>query len=333
MMESAGNVDRGVLRAERLVRTFAGRRGRVIRAVNGVDLELRPGETLAVVGESGCGKSTLARLLVRLLDPTEGRVLFEDRDLATLSRRDLRRTRRRLQIVFQDPYASLDPRARVGTIIARPLRVHGLHHGRGERAKRVAHLLDLVGLDPALARRRPRELSGGQRQRVAIARALALEPRAVVLDEPVSALDVSVRAQIVEVLGELQRRLGLAYVFVAHDLSVVRHLADRVAVMYLGRIVEQGPTDSLFRSPAHPYTQALLSAAPALDPNRRRRETRIVLRGEPPDPAAVPGGCALADRCWLTTERCRCEDPEPVVVARGHSCRCHLASSTDRSER
>ncbi len=313
-----------VLRVEGLSRHFTTRAG-VIRAVDGVSFDLSAGETLGLVGESGCGKSTLARTVVRLLDPTAGRVLFDGRDVTRVRGRELRALRRDLQIVFQDPYASLNPRMRAGQIISRPLRVQGRYSGPG----RVAELLELVGLDAAAAGRFPHEFSGGQRQRIGIARALALEPRVLVLDEPVSALDVSVRAQIVSLLDRLQRELGLAYLFIAHDLAVVRQLADRVAVMYLGRILETGPRDAVFSSATHPYTQSLLSAVPVPDPRGREHRRRILLTGEVPDPSRLPSGCRFRTRCPKAAGCCA--DDEPALVERagagsGQLCACHFAA-------
>ncbi len=308
-----------VLRVDGLSRHFATRAG-VIRAVDGVSFHLSAGETLGLVGESGCGKSTLARTVVRLLDPTAGRVLFDGRDVTRVRGRELRALRRDLQIVFQDPYASLNPRMRAGQIISRPLRVQGRYSGPG----RVAELLELVGLDAAAAGRFPHEFSGGQRQRIGIARALALEPRVLVLDEPVSALDVSVRAQIVSLLDRVQRELGLAYLFIAHDLAVVRQLADRVAVMYLGHIVELAPVEALYSRPTMPYTQALLSAVPVPDPDVRARRERIRLTGDVPSPVNPPSGCRFRTRCWKAQEICALEEP-PLVQHAGTLSACHFA--------
>jgi len=282
-----------------------------VRALDGVDLELAAGECLALVGESGSGKTTLGRCAMRLIEPTAGRVLFAGEDLGELSGRELRARRRRFQMVFQDPYGSLDPRQRVASIVDEPLALHsGL--GRAGRAARVAELLDLVGLAPDLADRYPHELSGGQRQRVGIARALAPEPELLVADEPVSALDVSIRGQILALLADLRRRLGLTLLLIAHDMAAVEQLADRVAVMYLGRIVELAPRAELFRRPLHPYTVVLLSAVPVPDPGRRRQ--RIVLQGEPPSPMAPPPGCPFHPRCPSARARCAAERPPLAAV-------------------
>jgi oligopeptide transport system ATP-binding protein len=294
---------------------------RRVRAVDGVSLEVRAGETLGLVGESGCGKSTLGRALLRLTDLTAGRVEFRGRDISTMSRSDLRPVRREMQMVFQDPYASLNPRKRVSSIVGMPLRIHGVCP-RSEIPERVRELLRLVGLRPEHADRFPHEFSGGQRQRIGIARALALRPRLVIADEPVSALDVSVQAQVVNLLEDLQDELGLTYVFVAHDLSVVRQVSDRIAVMYLGKIVELGPAEQVATTPVHPYTEALLSAVPVPDPDARRE--RIVLRGDVPSPISPPSGCRFHPRCPHATDVCRTEEP-PLVehLPGGHIAACH----------
>lgn len=295
-----------------------------VRAVDGVDLQVPAGGTVALVGESGCGKTTVGRSILRLVEPQAGRVLFEGQDLLSLPRRAVRPLRRRLQIVFQDPLAALDPRLRVRDAIAEGMETHGIGADDTERDARVEALLRRVGLDPSLLVRFPHELSGGQRQRVCIARALAVEPRLLICDESVSALDVSIQAQILNLLRDLQAELGLAYLFISHDLSVVRHLADRVAVMYLGQIVEEGPTEQVLGEPQHPYTRALLEAVPSIDPGARRSADRIRLQGDVPSPAQPPAGCRFHTRCPLVFDRCRREAPALVPVADGVS-RCFLA--------
>ena len=299
-----------------------GRNTRYVKAVDDVSLTVRAGETLGVVGESGCGKSTLARVMLRLIEPTGGEVLFEGKNMTTANKAELRRMRRDIQIIFQDPYASLDPRQRVGDMLTEPLTIHGL--ARGEAAKRrVLELLELVGLPADSVRKFPHEFSGGQRQRLCIARALAVDPKLIVCDECVSALDVSIQAQIINLLMKLQRQLGIALVFVSHDLRVVRHISTHVAVMYLGRVVEYAPTEELFSNPAHPYTRALLSAVPLPDPDAQAQ--RIVLKGELPSPIAVPSGCPFHTRCYAVQERCSSEVPqERDVSGCGHLCRCLL---------
>jgi oligopeptide transport system ATP-binding protein len=303
---------------------FGGRAG-VVRAVDGVSFRLRRGETLALVGESGCGKSTTARLVLRLIEPTDGQVIFEDREITGLEGVALRRLRRRMQIVFQDPFASLNPRMSVGAILEEPLLVHGVGT-RAERRARVAELLSLVGLAPYHAARYPHEFSGGQRQRVGIARALAVEPALVVCDEPVSALDVSIQAQVVNLLKDLQARLGLSYLFIAHDLAVVKHMADRVAVMYLGRIVETAPTASLFTAPGHPYTRTLLAAIPRPDPRHKQAPGDGAGAGDLPSPLDPPPGCHFHTRCAFAVARCREVAPVLAPVGTGHEVACHRAA-------
>jgi peptide/nickel transport system ATP-binding protein/oligopeptide transport system ATP-binding protein len=322
-----------LLRVEGLTKVFgddvgwlARARGtlRQVRAVDDVGLDLRRGETLAVVGESGCGKSTLARLVLRLIAPSAGRVVFEGTDLASLSASEMCRMRRRMQIVFQDPFGSLSPRRSVFEIVGEPLEVFGLARDARQRREQVAALLAAVGLSPAFMDRLPRQFSGGQRQRIGIARAIAAGPNLIVADEPVSALDVSVQAQIVNLFQDLQERSGFSYLFIAHDLAVVRHIADRVMVMYLGRVVETGPKERVYGSPHHPYTQALLSAVPEPDPDAPRR--RIVLGGDVPSPLAVPPGCAFSTRCPIAQDICRRNRPPLVPVAEGHVAACHFAA-------
>jgi oligopeptide/dipeptide ABC transporter ATP-binding protein len=301
------------------------RRGAPVRAVDGITFEVRRGETLGLVGESGCGKSTTGLALLRLLEPTGGRVAFDGTDLGTLSRRDLRRFRRRAGMIFQDPYASLDPRSTVGDAVGEALDIHDLHQGRRARRQRIGELLERVGLHPDVAERYPHEFSGGQRQRVGIARALAVEPEFLVCDEPIAALDVSIQAQVMNLLDELQDELGLTYLFIAHDLAAVQHVSDRIAVMYLGRIVEVAERRDLYTDPAHPYTRALLSAIPVPDPVRERERRRIPLTGEVPSPADPPSGCRFRTRCPDVFEACGRVDPDLQLVARGtHRAACLL---------
>jgi oligopeptide/dipeptide ABC transporter ATP-binding protein len=313
-----------LLAARGLVTRYPLPGGGAVNAVAGVDLDLFPGETLAVVGESGCGKSTLARSLLRLVEPAAGSVRFLDRDVLALGPAALRRQRREMQLVFQDPMASLDPRFTIARTLAEPMLIHAVGTA-AERRARVAALLDLVGLDPAAAQRYPHEFSGGQRQRIAIARAIALEPRLIVLDEPVSALDVSIQSQILNLLVELRARLNLSVLFISHDLAVIRYISDRVAVMYLGQLVEVGTAAAIYEQPAHPYTQALLSAIPQPDPARRRQ--RIVLEGDVPSPEQPPAGCPFHPRCPQAMDRCRSEIPaerDLGSAAEPHHVRCHL---------
>jgi oligopeptide transport system ATP-binding protein len=307
-----------------------------VRAVDDVSLTVRAGETLGLVGESGCGKSTIGRAMIRLREPTEGSVRFDGTDLGRLKGRDLRQMRRRMQIIFQDPYGSLDPRMTVGSIISEPLETHHLAEGPA-RQTRVEELLRLVGLDPRYVNRYPHEFSGGQRQRIGVARALAVEPEFIVCDEPISALDVSIQAQVLNLLTELRERLGLTYVFIAHDLSVVRHISDRVAVMYLGKIVELGNPEVTYATPGHPYSRALLSAVPIPDPSAERRRRRVILTGDVPSPANPPSGCRFHTRCWLyeqlgQPESCRTQDPPLREIQRDHLAACHYADDALKSD-
>jgi oligopeptide transport system ATP-binding protein len=307
-----------------------------VRAVDDISFEIRKGETLGLVGESGCGKSTTGRALIRLRELTDGVVRFDGTDLTTLKRDALRRMRRRMQIIFQDPYSSLNPRMTVGSIISEPIETHNLASGKAKLA-RVRELLELVGLNARYTNRYPHEFSGGQRQRIGVARALAVEPEFIVCDEPISALDVSIQAQVLNLLVELREQFGLTYLFIAHDLSVVRHISDRVGVMYLGKIVELGPPSAIYETPAHPYTRALLSAVPIPDPRAERRRKRVILTGDVPSPANPPAGCRFHTRCWLyerlgKPENCRTEDPELRIVQPDHQAACHYAEDALQSD-
>jgi oligopeptide/dipeptide ABC transporter ATP-binding protein len=323
-----------ILEAHNLVKHFPIRKGLLrrqtgaVQAVDDVSFALRRGRTLGLVGESGCGKSTTGRLLVRLLPPTSGRIVYQGTDLASMDPSAVRRLRSEIQIVFQDPYSSLSPRLTVHEIVAEPLRVHGRYKDGGK--KRVGELLELVGLSPEHANRYAHEFSGGQRQRIGIARALALDPKVLVLDEPVSALDVSIQAQVVNQLAQLQKRLDLAYLFISHDLSVVRHICDDVAVMYLGKIVEIGTRQDIFERPTHPYTQALLAAVPVPDPVGRDERERVLLTGDVPNPANPPSGCRFRTRCPKADQLCA--EQEPALIDRlgdGHPSACHYPERID----
>jgi len=326
-----------LLEAEHLKLYFPVRKGVLVdrtighvHAVDDVTVRLQEGQTLGIVGESGCGKSTLARCLARLLEPTEGAVRFRGQDITHWGRRRLAPIRTEIQLVFQDPISSLNPRKRVGQIVGTPLRLHGMDRRAAER--RVRELLERVGLNPEHVNRFPHEFSGGQRQRIGIARALAVDPRLIVLDEPVSALDVSIQAQVINLLDDLQDDFGLSYVFIAHDLSVVRHVSDWIGVMYLGKLVELSPAKELYVKPIHPYTEALLAAIPIPDPSENRARERIVVGGEPPNPIAPPSGCRFHTRCPRATDVCRQVEPPLVEYAGGHVAACHHPMSVDEQE-
>ena len=310
-----------LLRAEHLVKEFPAKKG-VVHAVSDVSFSIARGETLGLVGESGCGKSTLGKLLLDLIPPTAGRVWFNGQDLSALKGEALRGMRRGMQMIFQDPYASLDPRMSVGQIIMEPLKAHQVGGSRAERADMVRELMEDVGIRPEFFSRYPHQFSGGQRQRIGIARALALNPELIICDEPVSALDVSIQAQILNLLGDLQQRRGLTYLFISHDLNVVRYLSDRVMVMFLGRVCELAGTDALYTAPRHPYTRFLLDAVPLPDPSRRDEE-RALLTGEVSSPVNPPSGCRFHPRCPYADEQCRIDRPELTEVGPGHLCACH----------
>lgn len=301
---------------------FFGKQVGAVKAVDGLNFDIQHGETLGMVGESGCGKSTTGRLILRLIEPTEGEVKFEGQDILKLNKNEMRDMRKDMQIIFQDPYASLNPRMTVGDIIAEALQIHKMGNTRQERDQRVMQLLEQVGLTSSHARRYPHEFSGGQRQRIGIARALAVNPKLIIADEPVSALDVSIQAQVINLLQDLQKDLGLTYLFIAHDLSVVKHISDRVAVMYLGKMVELAAKDELYANPKHPYTQALLSAIPIADPTVKQE--RIILDGDVPSPINPPSGCRFHTRCRYAKEICKQEDPVFQDTGDGHFVACHL---------
>lgn len=292
-----------------------------VKAVDDVSFDVRKGETLGLVGESGCGKSTTGRAILRLLDPTDGQVLFEGKDVSKYNRMEMRKARRDMQMVFQDPYASLNPRMMVGDLLEEPMMVHGIGTSQ-ERKKKVDDLLEIVGLPREARLRYPHEFSGGQRQRIGIARALTMNPKLIIADEPVSALDVSIQSQILNLLGDLQSEFGLTYIFIAHDLSVVKHISDRVGVMYLGRVAEIGSKEEIYKNPAHPYTQALLSAVPI--PNPKAKRDRIILQGDVPSPAKPPTGCAFHPRCPKAMEVCKLKRPEMLPIGNDHMVACHL---------
>jgi oligopeptide transport system ATP-binding protein len=337
-----GTADGELLRVEHLKMYFPITQGIIlqrqvgwVRAVDDITFSVKRGETLGLVGESGCGKSTTGRAILQLYKPTDGKVNFLGKSLTTLGGGELRKMRREMQMIFQDPYASLNPRMTVGSIIGEPLEIHNLARGR-EKQERVQELLRIVGLNPYFANRYPHEFSGGQRQRIGIARALAVQPSFIVCDEPISALDVSIQAQVINLLEELQSQFNLTYLFIAHDLSVVRHISDRVAVMYVGKIVELTTRDLLYERPLHPYTKALLSAVPIPDPAVERRRQRIILTGDVPSPVNPPSGCRFHTRCWLreklgNPERCSTEDPVLRVLGTRHEVACHFAEMVDGS--
>lgn len=296
-----------------------------LKAVDGLDFDIYPGETFGLVGESGCGKTTAGRTLIRLYEPTDGKVIFNDQDIYTLSQRDMQEVRRNFQMIFQDPYASLNPRMTVEEIISEPLEIHKIYKNKKEQSKRVVELLELVGLNEEHAMRFPHEFSGGQRQRIGVARSLALNPEFIVCDEPISALDVSIQAQVVTLLKDLQEQLGLTYLFIAHDLSMVRYISDRVGVMYLGHMMELAESENLYNNPIHPYTRALLSSIPIPDPKKQRERQRIVLEGDVPSPIDPPEACRFVDRCPYAIEICHKKVPEFREVKPKHYAACHRA--------
>ena len=328
----ASNTNEPLLRVEHLSKEFPAEAGmlagrfskRVVSAVNDVSFEIHAGETFGLVGESGCGKSTTGRSIMRLTNPTSGKVFFEGKDVSQMNKRELKNLRREMQFIFQDPYASLNPRMTIGEIVSEPMTIHGVGT-KEERMKTVRELLDVVGLNPEHINRYPHEFSGGQRQRIGIARAFALRPKLIICDEPVSALDVSIQAQVLNLLKDLQARYGTAYLFIAHDLSVVQHISDRVAVMYLGKMVELSDWKTLYTEPHHPYTQSLLSAVPVPDPDIQKTRKRIILAGDPPSPIDPPSGCRFHTRCPIAQAICSKEDPEWKEVDSGHFCACHFA--------
>ncbi len=328
--------DEPLLRINGLVKHFPLKQGIVVQrtvghvqAVDNVSFELHRGETLGLVGESGCGKSTVSKLIMALEKPTAGQILYQGRDVASMSRKELKDYRRQVQIIFQDPYSSLNPRMTVGDIVAEAWEVHKDVVPDKERRGRAKELLERVGLNPDFVNRYPHQFSGGQRQRIGIARALALQPEVIVCDEPVSALDVSVQAQVINLLEDLQNEFGLSYLFIAHDLSIVRHLSDRIAVMYLGKVVESGLGEEVYSEPAHPYTQALLSAVPVHEPALRNAKERIELTGDVPSPANPPSGCRFRTRCWKAADICAEQEPELVDRGQGHPSACHFAESVE----
>ncbi len=325
------NEEQALIQVRNLKKYFPIYRGSIIqrhvgdiKAVDGVSFDIYPGETLGLVGESGCGKTTTGRTILQLYEPTDGQIIFEGVDLTTLKENDLRRMRSHMQMIFQDPYASLNPRMTVGSIVSAPLEVHKVARGK-EKRERVNELLELVGLNPEFVNRYPHEFSGGQRQRIGIARALALSPDLIICDEPISSLDVSIQAQVVNLLEDLQEQLGLTYLFIAHDLSMVRHISDRMAVMYLGKIVEMADRDEIYLHPLHPYTQALMSAVPVPDPDIAETRHRIILEGDIPSPANPPVGCNFNTRCPIAREICFQEEPSYREIKGNHWTACHFA--------